>query len=216
MCFSSPISFAAAAVLTTAGAASLKMVKKPQELILVSFPFIFAIQQFSEGFIWLYLNGTISGELPYVFGYTFNLCAQAIWPLFAPLGAFLIEPNKFRKKILLPILIGGIFCSIYLFVKITFGTIITSANAQHIIYNIRDVSFIPYIKYFYLFVVSAAFLLSSYKMMFLFGVLVLASFIVTACVASAAYISVWCFFAAILSLIICGHLWNQNIRQKSA
>lgn len=220
MCFSSPVSFAAAAVLTAAGIVGVKMAKKKQDLVIASFPFFFAIQQLSEGFIWLYLNGTINGDLPYAFGYIFNFFAQALWPFLTPLGAYLIEPNKTRRKLMLPFLIGGIICSIYLFIKITFGTISTFAYENHIVYRIRDIYLIPYVEYFYLVVVSSAFLLSSYRLIVLFGFTVFTSFVLTKCVASAAYISVWCFFAALLSLIICAHFWNQRRNdpkpQKSA
>lgn len=55
MCFSAPVSFSAGAVLLGLGSA-----KRPRELPFAAIPLLFAIQQLSEGVIWL----TFSYEAP--------------------------------------------------------------------------------------------------------------------------------------------------------
>ena len=215
MCFSAPISFTAAAVLTVAGVVALKNTTNKKEYALAIFPLLFALQQFVEGLSWLYLNETLQGDPPYILRYLFNLCADVLWPLLAPLGVFLIEPNKRRKILMSPFVIGGILCSTYLFYCLHVGTITITEKHHHIVYGLRDVFVYQYINYIYLVVVSAAFLLSTHRLIILFGVCLIASFGLTEMVAGYAYISVWCFFAAVLSLILCLHFWKENTQPKS-
>ena len=210
MCFSAPISFTAAATLTVIGVVTLKSVTHKKDYILAAFPFIFAIQQFVEGISWLHITGYIDAEKPYALAYIFNFCAQVLWPLLAPLGVYLIEPSKIKKSLILPIIISGILCSTYLFYCITFGKIISFEQGSHIVYETRNIFIYPYIDYIYLFIVSVPFLLSTHRLMILFGISLIASFIVTDIVAYQAYISVWCFFAAALSTILCLHFWKEK------
>ena len=59
MCFSAEASFGASAILLTIGVISLnKSVNVPQK-VLSCIPFIFGVQQFSEGILWLSLYHVI-------------------------------------------------------------------------------------------------------------------------------------------------------------
>ena len=57
MCFSANASFISGSVLTIVGVATVLKAKTPSQAAFGSVPFIFAIQQFSEGFVWLSLHG---------------------------------------------------------------------------------------------------------------------------------------------------------------
>ena len=53
MCFSATASFSAGAVLLGLGTLALKTASRPRELPFAAIPLLFAIQQLSEGVIWL-------------------------------------------------------------------------------------------------------------------------------------------------------------------
>jgi hypothetical protein len=53
MCFSATASFSAGTVLLGLGALTLKLVRHPRELMFAAIPLLFAIQQWTEGVIWL-------------------------------------------------------------------------------------------------------------------------------------------------------------------
>lgn len=55
MCFSTTASFVAGTFLTVIGVASVKKVKGPGQLMFAVIPLVFAVQQFSEGFVWMSL-----------------------------------------------------------------------------------------------------------------------------------------------------------------
>jgi hypothetical protein len=56
MCFSPGASFTLGAALLVTGAASLKEVKRPRQVLLAGIPVLFGIQQIIEGFMWLSLT----------------------------------------------------------------------------------------------------------------------------------------------------------------
>ncbi len=53
MCFSATASFSAGAFLLGLGTLTLKSARRPRELPFAAIPLLFAIQQLSEGVIWL-------------------------------------------------------------------------------------------------------------------------------------------------------------------
>jgi hypothetical protein len=55
MCFSASASFGASLVLSVIGVATIKNTRHREQLPFASIPFVFAVQQFSEGVLWLTL-----------------------------------------------------------------------------------------------------------------------------------------------------------------
>jgi len=57
MCFSATASFVASGVIGSIGLATLRHVREPRTLLFAAVPMLFAVHQFTEGFVWLGLNG---------------------------------------------------------------------------------------------------------------------------------------------------------------
>ena len=55
MCFSANASFGAGVVLTIIGVAAIKKVQHPSQILFASIPLLFAVQQISEGILWITL-----------------------------------------------------------------------------------------------------------------------------------------------------------------
>jgi uncharacterized membrane protein YfbV (UPF0208 family) len=53
MCFSAIVSFSAAAGLSLLGIGTIRQTTSKNQLLLASFPCLFALQQTLEGFVWL-------------------------------------------------------------------------------------------------------------------------------------------------------------------
>jgi hypothetical protein len=56
MCFCATVNFAGSAVLGVVGVAALLEVKHRRELLFAALPSLFALHQFTEGFVWLGLT----------------------------------------------------------------------------------------------------------------------------------------------------------------
>ena len=107
MCFSAAANFTGSGVLATVGVVTLTRVKHRRELLFASLPTLFAIHQFTEGFVWLGLDGMLSPKITHNMGAAFMLYAQGLLPFLLPLSVFLFEPNGKSRKRMVPFLVIG-------------------------------------------------------------------------------------------------------------
>lgn len=203
MCFSAQASLAASAGLAVVGAICLSRSKTVPQRVLSCIPLIFSVQQLSEGVLWLSLSHSAYAHWQRSAMYVFLIFAEVIWPAFVPLVILLFEKAP-RRKNLLRVLSGiGIFLSIYMSYCLAIYPVSASIEEHHIKYqldfpfNNRWFSGIPYL----LAAVTSPFV-SGRRHLRLLGWGFLAAYVATRIWYSQYLISVWCFFAAILSLLV--------------
>src|SRR5271156_2088611 len=102
MCFSAAANFTGSGVLGAIGAITLTKVKHRRELLFASLPVLFAVHQFTEGFVWLGLDGVLSPQVTHDMGAAFMLYAQGLLPFLIPLSVVLFEPNAKSRRRMLP------------------------------------------------------------------------------------------------------------------
>jgi len=102
MCFSATANFVGSGVLGAVGVATLTKVKHRRELLFASLPTLFAIHQFTEGFVWLGLDGILSKQVAHNMGAAFVLYAQGLLPFLMPLGVMLFEKTRARRRVMMP------------------------------------------------------------------------------------------------------------------
>ena len=200
MCFSAPASFAASGALAISGVAVLRIPKKKTEIPLSLFPMIFAIHQFIEGLVWLNYTGVISDTYRMGAIYAYAFIAFVFWPIYAPFSMYLVEQGKMRRKIILLCLIVGLYIGITCLIGIIRGPVEANALSHSISYHIPTppMSLAPY-----LIAVSVPFLIASNKRLVILGFALLIACGVAAHMACCnTFPSLWCFYAAILSLIV--------------
>jgi hypothetical protein len=93
MCFSATANFVGSGVLGTVGALTLTKVKHRRELLFASLPMLFAIHQFTEGFVWLGLDGILSPAVTHAMAAAFMLYAQGLLPFLIPLSVCCSSPT---------------------------------------------------------------------------------------------------------------------------
>src|SRR3569833_3427844 len=98
MCFSPAASFTASAVLGATGANAVTQTRGIAQKVLACVPILFAMQQFSEGVLWLSLMRPQWAYLKQGSMYVFLVFAQVIWSLYVPLAMFLFEKHKKRRR----------------------------------------------------------------------------------------------------------------------
>ena len=76
MCFSATANFVGSGVLGGLGVATLAKVKHRREWMFAALPTMFALHQFTEGFVWLGLDGKFSQAVTHDVGAAFMLYAQ--------------------------------------------------------------------------------------------------------------------------------------------
>lgn len=212
MCFSASASFVSSAVLLAGGAFALKQVKSPSQRAFAAIPIIFSIQQFTEGLLWL-TDGESESIWQKTLMYTFLFFAQIVWPFWVPYSMWRIETNESRKKILKLLLFFGIGESLFLAYGIFFHAVDFQITHSHIKYIISyRASYPEYMSVFYFIPTVFPFFFSTVKRIYILYLLVCASAIVTYFLYKEYFISIWCFFAALISYSIVYILNKTNSR----
>lgn len=93
MCFSAAANFTGSGVLGTIGVLTLTKVKHRRELLFASLPTLFALHQFTEGFVWLGLDGVLSPAVTHAMAAAFMLYAQGLLPFLLPLACCCSSPT---------------------------------------------------------------------------------------------------------------------------
>src|SRR5262245_49220676 len=100
MCFSAEASFTVSAVLAAIGVATIKNASNSRLRLIAFVPFLFAIQQFAEGIVWLYMNGTITDQnIGIGAQYAYLSFAWVLWPIYTSCAIFISEKIHWRKAI---------------------------------------------------------------------------------------------------------------------
>ena len=204
MCFSATASFSAGALLLGLGTLTLKSARQPSELAFAAIPLLFAIQQLSEGVIWL----TFRVDAPLlnaVMTHVYSFFSHVLWPIYVPVAVLLIEPPGGRWRALLVFVAAGVAVGAYLLYSLVAFPVVSRPTCQHIEY-VSPHFFTAATMTLYLMSTTVSPILSTHRLVKVFGVLALLFFAVAYYFYATWFISVWCFFAAILSVIVFLHL----------
>ena len=212
MCFSAPASFIAAATLVTAGVVTLRMASRPSQMPFAAVPLLFGIQQFIEGLIWLsFDNASPLPNPPLTFVY--SLFSHVLWPIYVPFAIRLLETVHWRRQALLATQVAGVLVGLYLLYFLAQFPVTARVLGQHIVYESPHFYQVP-VMAIYLIATCASSMLASHRLIRLFGLLSLVTFLAAYAIHAATLVSVWCFFAAILSVIV--YLYFHRIRASAA
>lgn len=206
MCFSATASFSAGAILLGIGSLTLKSVKHKSEWLFAAVPLLFAIQQLSEGVIWL----TFSHDAPLlnsIMTHVFSFFSHVLWPIYIPVAVLLIEPAGWRRLSLRGFVVAGILVGLYLLYFLITFPVVAMPIGMHIEY-VSPHFFVVTAMTLYLMSTTISLFLTSHRSVQVFGVMTLISFVGAYVFYKIWFISVWCFFSALLSVIILFHFRN--------
>jgi len=209
MCFSAPASFIAGTSLSVLGVAALRQTKTRSERPFAAIPLLFGIQQLVEGVIWL----TFSHDAPLLkqtMTYIYSVFSHALWPIYVPFAMGVLETVRWRKKAIFAFEAAGIPVGLYLLYYIVTRPVVAEVIGRHIVYVSPHFYQMP-VMLLYLTATCVTGLFSSHRFVRLFGALAFLSAIAAYVVHVMALVSIWCFFAAILSLLIYIHLRFRDL-----
>lgn len=200
MCFSATASFVAGTALSATGVVTLSETKSKKERAFAAVPLLFGIQQIIEGAVWLSFQYGFS-SLNKIVTYGFMLFAYVVWPTFMPFAVMSLEPDASRKKFLSMFLVLGLAVSAYLLYFIAVSPV-TSEIVNKSIHYPAPKEYGIFVVAMYLFATCVSCLFSSHRIINLFGILSILSFSTAYYFFTTSFVSVWCFFAAILSIMV--------------
>jgi hypothetical protein len=203
MCFSAGASFAGGVIISAIGVVTIREVHKPSQLVFASIPLFFGLQQFVEGCLWLTLPNIDFLSIQKITTYIFLILAQVLWPTLIPVSVLLMEESGKRKRLLRIFLSLGLVLSIYYGFCLILFNVTPEITGYHILYttNFPDLFSIPAFIV-YLIVTITPLFISSIKRTHMMAILMFISCLITAIFFTQYLISVWCFFAALISGVI--------------
>lgn len=215
MCFSALASFAGGAVLTAIGGVTVRQNHEPAQRLFAAIPFVFGLQQISEGFVWIALQSPGHDLMLKVATTLFLLAAVVIWPVLVPLAVLRMEKQKSRRILIMIFLGTGIATSLCYGTGMLIFKVTAQISSYHILYSAEAPSQLAVVTSItYLAATLLPLLVSSTKKIYLFGLVVALAYAVAQYFYAAYLVSVWCFFAAIASTVI-WWIISEPVRQKS-
>jgi len=203
MCFSATASFTAGTALTVVGVLTLRKSQGKRELPLALIPLLFGVQQLTEGVVWVSLGHDLALLQSWA-TYLYSMFSHVVWPILVPFAILLVEPRLWRRKAISVFVALGLSVGLYLLFFIVRLPVTARVRGDSIAYDS---------PHFYLTVVLVGYLLatcisglfSSHWCIKVFGMLAFILAIAAAVVSITTFVSVWCFYAAILSLLVYLH-----------
>ena len=115
MCFSANANFVASAAIAVVCVATLRHVRQSRAVLFAAVPLLFALHQFTEGFVWLGGDDIVRPDAKGHVVFLFILYAQGILPLLMPLAVLLMEPPGWRRNVVAALTAAGAALCGYVF-----------------------------------------------------------------------------------------------------
>ena len=209
MCFSATASLTAGAGLLFAGAITLRQARSRAEIPFAAIPVLFGIQQLIEGALWLTFPDN-DPSLRIILTYAYSLFSHVIWPVYVPIAVLLLESVPWRRKVLTGIALAGAVVGLYLLYFLVTLPIIARVEGRHIDY-VSPHFYIVAVMTLYVLGTCISSLFSSHLWVRLFGIVSFLSFAAAGLFYRVWFISVWCFFAAVLSSIVLVYFLRRQL-----
>lgn len=216
MCFSAEASYAAAVVLLPAGVLASQRAYRTNRnyLPIAALPFLFGLQQLFEGLVWTG-NALSSDSMVQRFSLAYMFFSWLAWPVWIPFSTYFLEPCRRRHIYLVFAILGGMLGAMqYLPYFVHEAWLVTKILPNAISYQgtvLFDFIMRRGLTYaIYLFVIIVPLLTSSNRHAQVFGVLISMVAAVTYLFFQYAYISVFCFGGALMSVYIIYWMFRET------
>lgn len=211
ICFSATASFTAGIALLGIGSITVRRTHEWVEVPYAAVPLIFGVQQLVEGLLWR--NLPAQDTATHVLTIVYLLFSNVLWPIYVPVAVWLLEPRSARRRTIVLTIAAGSAVGLFFLAAIIAHPVTSAIKGMHIKYHVphhHDAIAVAV----YAAATCLAPLLSTHKMVRLFGIVLTASMIVAATIYLRWFASVWCFFAAVVSAMVLLHFWRGRTPQK--
>jgi hypothetical protein len=206
MCFSMTADLTVGTALIPVAAGALHEVKHWREVPFALLPTIFALHQFVEAAVWP--NSVVSPGMAQVAVRIYVFIALPLLPTLVPLAVLMLEPRGARLRVA-PFVGLGVVVSAYLGVVVLTHPVgvMTCPHALEYQTGVHN----EYLwAVLYIVAVIGPALMSGYPSIVAFGIANLVGLIVVAVLYVQAFASLWCIYAAVLSVLVLVHMVRRR------
>ncbi len=194
-----------AGVLAAIGGTAIGVSADKPRRFFAAIPLAFAAQQAAEGIVWLTIDSPAHATLNRAAVFGFLAFALVVWPTWVPLSLRVAERNAARRKWLTRLTWTGVLVSLGAVVLLVRWAPSAYIEGNSVHYNFG----VPTGTVSHLLLVAAyaapalvSFFISTIELSHVFGAALVLSMGATLFIRAEALTSVWCFFAAGLSVLI--------------
>jgi hypothetical protein len=207
MCFAPEADAVAGVIIVAVGVDALRHVGSPKQIPLAALPLLFGLHQLSEAFVWWGLQDHVSESVERVALWAWLLFAFVALPVLLPIAVDLVERSKPRRLLIGACAGIGFAVSAALAIAIFRGPINAQIQGHCIAYGVDAVGDNGG-EWTLLYVIAAcgALLASTHRDLALLGGVNLVVTPLLMWLTVDGFVSLWCFWAAIASIVIAVHL----------
>ncbi len=205
------LNFTLAGVIGVVGVVTLRKVSTPHEVVFASLPLLFALHQFSEGFVWLGVEKMIGARALEMAETLFIYYAQGVLPFLIPLAVWLIEKDSFKRKIVAILAVIGLGVAVYTMYGL--ATVPSSVSViNDTLYYKNPWTENYYDAILYILTTCGSLMLSSSISIQIFGFLNLVGLTIIFFLRPYGFTSLWCLYAATISGLLYFYFVERRIR----
>ena len=202
-------------MVAVVGVDAVRHVTAPRELALAALPIAFGVHQITEAFVWYGLEGRVGQSVADAALWVYLAFALVALPAFVPLAVGLIEPLVARRRIIGAFGILGLGVAAILAAAMLREPVTAAIADRHIEYSVEGLHSGGTITALYVVATCGAFLASSYRDIARLGALNFVAIPILMALTTSGFVSLWCFWAAIVSVLIALNFRHQSIRNRT-
>ncbi|MER7112385.1 DUF6629 family protein [Streptomyces sp. NPDC000229] len=194
MCWSATADLAAGTVIATVGAVCVARARDVRELPLAALPLLLGAHQIVESAVWDSGGGSGPATLAWA------VIALPLLPLWVPLGVLLVTSPANRVRLAVPAITGLVTSAALAYCLVTRP--VTAHIRGRTIGYVFDLPYAPLLLTGYFLATVGALLLAADRLLRFLGAVIAAGAAVCVVLWSTEFVSTWCAFAAVASLIL--------------
>ena len=215
MCFAPEADAVVGGIIVAVGVDALRHVVSPKQIALAALPLLFGLHQLTEAFVWWGLQGHVSESVERVAVWIWLLFAFVALPVLLPIAADLVERSEVRRRVISAFAGIGLVVTIALAIAIFRGPVNAKIQGHCISYDVGALGNGREWTVLYVIAACGALLASSHHALALLGGVNLVVTPLLMWLTISGFVSLWCFWAAIASIVIAFHL-RQVARTRDA
>ena len=206
MCFAPEADAVVGGIILAVGVDALRHVGSPKQLPLAALPVLFGLHQLTEAFVWWGLQGHVSESIERVAIWIWLLFAFVMLPVLLPIAVDLVESSGVRRRVIGACAGVGLVVAIALGIAIFRGPVNAQIRGHCISYDVDALRNGGQWTVLYIIAACGALLASSHRALATLGGLNLVVTPLLMWLTVSGFVSLWCFWAAIASVVIAFHL----------
>jgi hypothetical protein len=200
VCFSADADLVAGLTIGAIGIDALRHVRRPIDVPLASLPMVFAVHSLIEAFVWWGLNDRVGATAYRTALWAYLIIAFVVVPILVPIAVTILEPPTRRTRMHIFVVIGVLVAGALVF-SMLHAPINASIQGHHIEYSVKVLTGGLMVG-FYVLATCGSLLSSQHRRVRWFGVTNLIAAVYLAWLSESGFVSLWCVWAGITSIVI--------------